>query len=250
MLRYILFDTTLFDERDNVADARKNIMWVMESLVQRNQAYLKARPDTPRLYQSGVIYKLPAQMDGETPEVTILKQFLGRGLRDNRVLDVLDKIQAVLGGERFRDIGRIIENGGGDCDNVACWRAAELRQAGIRARPYMTSRIRPDGGTTYHALVLWPPIPGANYVTSEDPSLLLGMGGPARAAERSEEIRKNAERCDLLRGKLSTTTSSLAPADPEIDALEGALGLRRPSRPRPEIDALETLLGLRKKRAA
>jgi hypothetical protein len=227
-------------------------MWVMESLVQRNQAYLKARPNTPRLYQSGVVYKLPAQMDGEVPEVSLLKQFLSpSGLRDNRVLDVLDKIQAVLGGERFRDIGRIIENGGGDCDNVACWRAAELRQAGIKARPYMTSRIRPDGGTTYHALVLWPPIPGANYVTSEDPSLLLGMGGPARAAERAEEIRKNAERCDLLRGKKPSATSPLSPAaDPEIDALEGALGLRRPSRPRPEIDALETLLGLRKKRAA
>jgi hypothetical protein len=100
-------------------------MWVMESLVQRNQAYLKARPNTPRLYQSGVVYKLPAQMDGEVPEVSLLKQFLSpSGLRDNRVLDVLDKIQAVLGGERFRDIGRIIENGGGDCDNVACWRAA------------------------------------------------------------------------------------------------------------------------------
>jgi hypothetical protein len=40
----------------------------------------------------------------------------------------------------------------------------------------------------YHAIVQWPD------GSSEDPSLILGMGGASRADDRREEIRKNAER--------------------------------------------------------
>jgi hypothetical protein len=76
-----------------------------------------------------------------------------------------------------------------NCDNVASWRAAELNERlGIPARPYITWRKRADGGTTYHVIVLWPD------GSSEDPSLLLGMGGPAREADRQEELRKLRER--------------------------------------------------------
>lgn len=351
MLRFVLYDLTLFGPGDDVERARKALCWLMESLVQRNIDYLKVNPDTPRLYKSGVKYQVPLQFDGECEEVKILRSALGSTAKnDSRVANVLDLVQAVLGGERFRDIGRIIENGGGDClpvetlvetpwghrpigdlvagdivtshlgyerdhrtivtkvwprstkptitlflsdgsktvaspehrvyaaqpgmspqfwevenlvegaeigvwrdaaikflkiavkepsaprecvdistaarsfvlsesraivhncDNLATWRVAELRQSGIEARPFMTHRMRLDGGTTYHALVLWPPINEAGRVgnkapdhlwTSEDPSLLLGMGGAERAEERAEEIRKNKERCELLsrRGK-------------------------------------------------
>lgn len=201
MLRYILFDTTLFDQHDDkdVHEARKDLMWILEALTQRNQNYLKQHPNTPRLYESGVKYEVPKQFEGECEEVSILRRALGSSARKRGVADVLDTIQMVLGGERFRDIGRIIENGAGDCDNLACWRVAELRQAGIKARPYMTNRQRPDGGITYHALVLWPPFGSVNYETTEDPSLLLGMGGESRFLERDEEIRKNAERSEILR---------------------------------------------------
>ena len=200
MLPYVLFDLSLFGWGDDAEGARKNLVWLLEALAQRNQQYLKDHPSTPRLYQSGVRYEVPQQFaSGEVEEVAILRRALGSSAKKREVARVLETVQAVLGGERFRDIGRILERGSGDCDNLASWRVAELRQAGIQARPYMTGRKRADGGTTYHALVLWPPFGNVNYVTSEDPSLLLGMGGAARAADRAEEIRKNAERCDILR---------------------------------------------------
>lgn len=224
MLRFVLLETTMFDSGDNVKETRKDLVWLMEALCQRNQSYLRERPNTPRLYKSGVKYMLPNQMNGEVPEVAILRQALA-GRADTKVRQALDYIQDALGGEHFRDIGRILENGGGDCDNLACWRVAELRQAGIAAKPYMTHRERLGGGTTYHALVLWPPIPGVPDWTSEDPSLLLGMGGEARAADRAEEIRKNAERCDLLR------KSGMSAGNALDQELEHILGFKRGNRP-------------------
>lgn len=99
-----------------------------------------------------------------------------------------------------------------NCDGLAAFRTAELRQAGIPARPFMTSRERP-GGTTYHALVIWPPLGPCNYETSEDPSLLLGMYQPEKKAERDLEIQKNRERCDILRkyGRRALRPSAISP---------------------------------------
>ncbi len=118
-----------------------------------------------------------------------------------------------------------------NCDGLACWRAAELRQAGIPARPMMTKRKRPDGGTTYHALVVWPPFGSTPHESSEDPSLLLGMGGTDRAADRAEEIRKNEDRCKDIR---TMGASVLQPTGMNVDnAIESVLGMRR----RPDADA-------------
>lgn len=231
MLRDIHVETTMFDRDDDVHQTRKDLLFWLEALTQRNQDFLLQRPNTPRLYKSGVKYERPQQMiTGEIDEVRILRQALGKNASKSDVQAVLAKIQRVLGGEHFCDVGVILERGGIDCDGLACWRAAELRQAGIQARPFMTHRTNLLGGTTYHALVLWPPMKGVAEVngipkeTSEDPSLLLGMGGPARAADRAEEIRKNAERCDILRGKQGF--KNVAPVELEA-ALDDVLGLRR-----------------------
>lgn len=202
-LRFVLFDTTAFTSGDDREQTEKDLCWMLEALTQRNQSYLAQHPETPRIYKSGVVWTKPAQFDGDIAEVKILKQALGSSAKKKDVKEALKLIQEALGGERFRDIGRIIENGGGDCDNLACWRAAELRQAGIPARAMMTSRQRPDGGTTYHAIVRWPPFGDAvsgnpDADTDEDPSLLLGMSQPQRSLERDEERRKNAERCDYI----------------------------------------------------
>lgn len=243
MLRFVLFDTTAWGPGDDSERTEKNIMWMLEALVQRNQEYLKQRPNTKRLYRSGVTYKQPQQFAGEVEEVKALRAALGKAAKFPHIKKALETVQDVLGGERFRDIGRIIENGGGDCDNLACWRAAELRQGGIpNIRPYMTKRRRADGGMTYHALVIWPSlaelsrlglIPAellrgrddTNYETSEDSSLLLGMGGDRRKRDRLEEIRKNRERCDLLRAAKSTVARP-APLVAPVDLLEDVLGLR------------------------
>lgn len=235
MLRHVHVETTLFAPADDVGEARKDLLWLLEGLTQRNQHFLRQRPSTPRLYKSGVKYAVPKQFDGECEEVAILKRALGRSAGRSDVRRVLDLVQDVFGGEHFCDIGVILELGEIDCDGLACWRAAELRQAGIQASPYLTHRTRLDGGTTYHALVLWPPFGRNQYPTSEDPSLLLGMAQPQRAADRLEEIRKNQERCeDIRRGA----------GHPGLDQeLAEVLGLRRPMprRGRPEL-ALEHLL--------
>jgi hypothetical protein len=96
----------------------------------------------------------------------------------------------------------------------------------------MTKRARFGGGTTYHALVSWPPDRRGGYRTSEDPSLLLGMGGADRAADRAEEIRKNAERCNMARAArgLVIPASDLSfPGPPELnfDEMELLNGGRR-----------------------
>lgn len=202
MLRFVLYDLTLFGSGEDLEQARVDLLWMLECLVQRNQDYLRQHPNTPPLYKSGVRYQLPAQFNGDCEEVAILRKALGAAARKRDVSRVLDLVQEILGGERFRDIGRVLENGGGDCDNFCAWRVAELRQAGIPARPHITWRNRMTGGTTYHALLVWPPMRvddlGSDYWTTEDPSLLLGMSQPDRAADRAEEIRKNAERCQML----------------------------------------------------
>jgi hypothetical protein len=197
MLRYILLDTMLFNRDDDPVQSRTDLTWVLEALTQLDQNFLRAHPETPLLYNAGVVYERPGQFNGECEEVTLLKKALGSKASDSKVADALNTVQMVLGGERFRDVGRIIEKGKVDCDNLACWRAAELRQNGIKASPYITWKQRLDGGVTYHVLVRWPD------GTTEDPSLLLGMGGENRREDRDKEIAKNAERVRMLQSAAS-----------------------------------------------
>jgi hypothetical protein len=190
-------------------------------------AYLKDHPDTPRLYESGVSYERPAQFQGECPEVVLLRELLGDRVRDPRAKDLLKLIQAVLGGERFRDIGRALKKKLIDCDNLATWRAAELRQAGIPADPYIKWRTRLDGGNTYHVLVRWPfAVDSAPDGFLEDPSLLLGMGGPARKADRDREIWKNAERVKMMSAGKAPAAGAARAAfkDEAASAIEDVLG--------------------------
>lgn len=240
-------DLTLFSSRDDTTDGgtgngpEKDLLWVMQGLTQRNQDFLKSRPDTPRLYKSGVRWEAPKQFGGEVPEVHLLREALGRAAAKRDVAEVLDKIQQILGGEHFCDIGRILELGAIDCDGLACWRAAELRQAGIAASPMMTKRKRPDGGTTYHALVMWPPFGNVPYETTEDPSLLLGMHQPERKAERDQEIQKNKERCEIIQQYGIGPGGRGATAD---NVLNDILGIKRAT-PASIVSEVERLLKVR-----
>lgn len=190
MLRHVLFDLHLFDNEAERESSQKGLLWLLEGLTQWNQLYLRNHPETPTLYKSGVKYGIPEQFKtGDVEQIEILKSVIDRKkLKDKKVKAALEDIRNMIGGEKFRDIPRIIEAGIVDCDNLACWRTAELRESGIAAMPYITWRKRLDGGMTYHALVLWPD--GG----TEDPSLLLGMGGAKREADRQIEREKLAER--------------------------------------------------------
>lgn len=195
MLRYVLFDLRLFNTESARESSQKGLLWLLESLARWNYIFLGDFPNTPKMYrmhaQGRIRYKLPEQFKttGQS-SLTVLRSALDRAglLSDSEVHASFEEIQSMCGGERFRDIPAVIENGGGDCDNISAWRVAELRNAGIQAMPYITWRRRGDGGMTYHALVRWPD------GSSEDPSLILGMGGESKAAERWEELRKNEER--------------------------------------------------------
>ncbi len=116
----------------------KTLLW---ALVQLNREFIRMNPGTPRLYDSGV-----------------------RFIREKE------------GEELWPTIGEVIRMGGGDCEDLACWRVAELLEAGVQARPAWRHRQvkMPSGSmaTLYHILV-WTP------KGFEDPSRILGMGGPS-----------------------------------------------------------------------
>lgn len=74
------------------------------------------------------------------------------------------------GFEEWWDIPTVLAHGWGDCEDLGCWRVAELRKAGIRATPtYKAKKIR--GIWLVHILARFPD--GA----LEDPSKILGMKG-------------------------------------------------------------------------
>lgn len=174
-LRFILMEFGgLFEDENDREVSEDSLLMLLGMLSQWNYQWLKRNPKTPRLYESGVVYKLPEQLDDGTTVGNVVYRR----------------------GEHFRDVPAILENGGGDCDNLACWRVAELWVAGHRGvLPYITNRERPGGGRTYHALVYWPtPKPKGS---TEDPSLLLGMGGWEHEPEREAERQKNRERVEL-----------------------------------------------------
>jgi len=206
MLRNVLFDLSLFETEADRATSQKRVLVLLEALTLINQYYLQENPNTPLLYtlasEGKVTYKLPAQFEPTAaPGAATVMDWLTRTNAPEEVVRAfrLDQttLSKIVNGEVFRDIPRIIENGGGDCDNVAAMRAAELRHhLGIAVKPYITWRKRPDGGTTYHVICLFPD------GSSEDPSLLLGMGGAERDADRAEEVRKLAERQAEMTGAL------------------------------------------------
>lgn len=115
----------------------KILLW---ALIRLNREYLRMNPSTPKLYASGV-----------------------RFIRERE------------GEEIWPDIGEVIRMGGGDCEDLACWRVAELLEMGVPARPAWRHRkVRMPSGTIgilYHILV-WTP------KGFEDPSRIMGMGGP------------------------------------------------------------------------
>jgi len=115
---------------------RHFLLTQFEALCQINLEYLKFHPypETPTLYKSAVVYKREPK-----------------------------------GSEVWRNIPIVISAGWGDCEDLAAWRVAELRYAGIAADPWIQWGV--DQAARYHALVRHP------NGSIEDPSLSLGMRG-------------------------------------------------------------------------
>lgn len=150
----IVMKVALFRGDFDQARSQYSLLWLMEALVRINQSHIrqfralakekKVPAPYPLIYRSGVHYE---------PEA---------------------------GTEDWLDIPNILDARGGtfpgpwgDCEDLACWRAAELREdpyKPVKAKPFAKWRRKPDGAYAYHALVL---LPDGRL---EDPSLVLGMG--------------------------------------------------------------------------
>lgn len=128
----------------------------LRALTSHNLRYLALHPDTPCLYHAGVRYE-------EEP----------------------------LGQENWDDIHTVRAQKWGDCEDLACWRAAELIRSGVAARPVFMSRRLNEKTTLFHILVRLPDVapfqgpprklPGQitiypSGIRIEDPSKMLGMG--------------------------------------------------------------------------
>lgn len=134
MLKKIDFRLELFRDDADVPRSRKALLWLMQSLIQVNLGYIREYAPPP-LYQTRVVYR---------PE---------------------------KGTERWRDIPTVLKAGYGDCEDLACWRCAELLAIGVKAAPYLKWRKEQGRFHIYHAVVKLPD------GLIEDPSRSLGMRG-------------------------------------------------------------------------
>jgi hypothetical protein len=137
----ITFDLGGYDKRQPTERNGRYLALLLDALYRIDVLYLMRHPGAPKLYQSGVRYQ-----------------------------------REPAGHEHWQDVARCLELGHGDCEDLACWRAAELSVQGIDARPvYKWKKLR-GGGTLFHIVV-------AHAGGVEDPSARLGMI-PRGAAER------------------------------------------------------------------
>jgi hypothetical protein len=112
---------------------------LLEALTTANMVYLQTNPHTPFLYESGVRY-----------------------------------LEEPPGFDEWQDVPDTIARRSGDCEDLACWRVAELRCGGeYGATHLITVEDMPDRNgqivTTYHICVL------RADGSKEDPSRRLGM---------------------------------------------------------------------------
>jgi len=119
-------------------DSEKVMMDLLAVLVRVNRRYLRKHPETPRLYEADIGYRR---------ETTV---------------------------EEFNSIPVILKAGGGDCDDLAPWRVAELIERDREAaRIYVTCTETTDGlgepKRLYHIRLK------RGDGTIEDPSEVLGM---------------------------------------------------------------------------
>lgn len=153
--------------------SHRTLRWLLNTLTFHNMLYLRENPDTPLLYKSGVRYE-------EEP----------------------------LGEEDWNDIAVVRMLGWGDCEDLACWRAAEINvrlgRKGFAAIPIWKWRRLSPTTTLYHIMVLVRFPDGHTEV--DDPSKKLGMG------------RKPSQYAHLVQPMHAQAAGWLTPAWPHIAA--------------------------------
>lgn len=132
----IVIKTGMFLSDEGREYSQKCLLYCMEALVNCNREFIRrGQGRVPSLYESGCLY-----------------------VRENETEDWLG-------------IPEILRAKGGDCEDLACWRVAELREAGIPAKPFLRWRKYEPNFWLYHVMVMYPD------GRMEDPSKRLGMKG-------------------------------------------------------------------------
>ena len=191
MMRDLHFGVRLeFETPEEQEESEEILLRMLGVNCLANFQYLRRNPGTLSLYDSDVLYTPPDQADGRPP---LKKEDLKKLLKLLRKMGsdpetALMIVRMLKGIEIFLDIPTLYRRGKGDCNELVPVRIAELWMQGIAASPYLTKESNDRGGISYHCVILH------RDGSTEDPSLILGMGGRERAADRREEIRKNAER--------------------------------------------------------
>lgn len=152
-MRRIGFRLQLFRRESERRYSEEVLGVLLHALSAANVAYLREHPATPPLYQAGVRYRAEP-----------------------------------FPREEWRGVAEVLRERHGDCEDLACWRVAELRRRGVQAEPIF--RHRQVGRlSVYHILVRLPD------GSVEDPSALLGMNeGGVTAAELGVPGRRRGAR--------------------------------------------------------
>jgi hypothetical protein len=132
----------------------------LDALVLQDQIFLRLH-HTPPVYQARVVYR-------EEPPTIVT-------LNDGRVITV----------EEFASAPVCLARGWADCDDLAPWRCAELRNKGERATVRLYWRQQQTGQKLYHIVVRRPAnvpdfdprfmVRASDGSVVEDPSAALGM---------------------------------------------------------------------------
>lgn len=149
-MRPIYFKSDLFSKPNDPSDremSRLILLNLAHALARTDQLILRFNPDTPSLYDSGVKYHAEEDV------------------------------------EEWCDINVLLRQGWGDCEDLACWRIAELRREGRQADPLI--KWQTDGKRIVYHMLVHLPDEGIN----EDPSRILGMGTEAARMPLSKFIK-------------------------------------------------------------
>lgn len=147
----ITFVVDCFHGTSDAERSDQTLQTLLDALVAVDVLYLLAHPETPSIYDAGVVYV-------EEPD----------------------------GAEDWQDIPTCLRMGFGDCEDLACWLCAELHvRHGVDARASFTKDYTPDGRVLYHIIVRLPDgltLPDGRTTFSVgkqtftmDPSRMLGM---------------------------------------------------------------------------
>jgi hypothetical protein len=148
---------------EDVNATRRVLQHFLDALVKTNIDYLRTHPETPRLYESGVVYK-----------------------REPRIVDPYTGLERTR--ELWQDLPFTLATGQGDCEDLGCWLAAE-RTVFDRtpSRAFAKPRVMVDPNTGERFL-LWHirTLVGGRKV--EDPSARLGMRDSDWVARYEEQV--------------------------------------------------------------